>query len=157
MPPLDRTAHSTVNNNQELSTTATGQNSDRLPIMSPTASLPMWLLRLYVINRFSAVVAFLFVAAALVIYGWTVYSQEMWSQTYRRLQSLQRHERQLTTTNATLTSKMAEEGEKPEMGLVPPAPQGTIFLQIAPHAPKSQSSSPAAASESQQPEPLPGY
>jgi hypothetical protein len=147
----------TVTTTPESSTTTTGQSNERLQMMPPTASLPIWLMRLYAVNRYSAVVAFLFVVAALVVYGWTVYSQEMWSQAYRRLQSLQRHERQLTTTNASLTSKMAEEGENPTMGLVSPSPKGTIFLPLAPSSPKSASSVPVPNSESQQQKPLPGY
>ena len=70
-------------------------------------------------------------AATLIVYGWTVYSQELWSQSYRKLQNLQRHERQLNTTNATLTNKMAEEAEQPGTELVSPTSAGTIFLPPA--------------------------
>ncbi|HLO86132.1 MAG TPA: hypothetical protein VK203_14145 [Nostocaceae cyanobacterium] len=143
---------------QELSTNSTVQTNERLPMMSPTASLPVWLLRLYTVNRYSSVVAFLCVVAALMVYGWTVYSQELWSQAYRRLQNLQRYERQLTTTNATLKSKMAEEGEKATTELVSPSPEGTIFLPPASHSSQPASSLPAPNSETQQQSPLPlGY
>ncbi|MBE9209793.1 hypothetical protein IQ244_25530 [Nostoc sp. LEGE 06077] len=95
----------------------------------PTAEvLPNWLLRLYTVHRYSSVVTFLLVAVALVVYGWTVYSQELWNQEFRRLQNLQRNERQLTTTNAMLKNKMAEDAEKPSAGLVSPTPDKTIFL-----------------------------
>ncbi|MEA5579199.1 hypothetical protein [Anabaena sp. UHCC 0451] len=113
-----------------------GQSNGHLPMMSTTAAAPMWLLRLHSIYRYSSVTAFLFVSATLVIYGWTVYSQERWGQAYRTMQSLQRDERQLTTTNATLTSKMAKEAEEPGAGLVSPTPGGTIFLTPS-HSPNS--------------------
>ncbi|MBD2441242.1 hypothetical protein [Nostoc sp. FACHB-110] len=124
-----------------------------LPVVPTAEVLPMWLLRLHKIHRYSSVVTFLLVAAALVVYGWTVYSQELWSKEFRRLQDLQRNERQLTTTNAMLKNKMAEEAEKTTTGLVAPTPDRTIFLpsassspnpvpaQTKPNSPKLQSTS----------------
>jgi hypothetical protein len=96
--------------------------------MNDTSIMPVWLLRIYILNRYSSILVFLLVAATLIVYGWTVYSQELWSDSYRKLQSLQRHERQLNTANATLTSKMAQEAEKPGTELVSPTSKGTIFL-----------------------------
>jgi hypothetical protein len=125
------------------------KQSNGLPVMSNTGAAPVWLLRLYAVYRYSSATAFLFVAATLVVYGWTVYSQELWSQAYRTLQSLQRNERQLTTTNATLTSKMAEEAEQPRAGLVSPSPGNTIFLPPTSHSPNSASSTTIPNSEAQ--------
>jgi hypothetical protein len=105
--------------------------------MNSSGTLPVWLLRFCAFHRYSSGVAFLLVAASLVVYGWTVYSQELWSQGYRRLQSLQRQERQLTTTNATLTNKMAQEAEQPAAGLALPTPDRTIFLPPASVSPNS--------------------
>jgi hypothetical protein len=99
-----------------------------LPMMSDSGAAPIWLLRVYTLHRYSSVTTFLLVATTLVVYGLTVYSQELWSQGYRRLQNLQRQERQLTTTNAALTHKMAEDAEKPTAGLDSPTPATTIFL-----------------------------
>ena len=122
----------------------------RLPIMPNSGAAPLWLLRLYIFNRYSSALALLLVASTLAVYGWTVYSQELWSQSYRRLQNLQRHERLLTTTNATLTNKMADEAEQPAAGLVSPTPQGMIFLPPASHSPKPASSNTTPNSETQQ-------
>ncbi|WP_338422914.1 hypothetical protein [Anabaena sphaerica] len=134
---------------QQTSSNIHRQSNEHLPMMSTAGAAPMWLLRLHTVYRYSSVTAFLFVAATLVVYGWTVYSQELWSQAYRTLQSLQRHERQLTTTNATLTSKMAQEAEEPGAGLVSPTPGGTIFLPPTSHSPGSASSTTISNSEAQ--------
>ncbi|MBN4007020.1 hypothetical protein [Nostoc sp. LPT] len=107
-----------------------------LPTMPNSGTAPLWLLRLYTFHRYSSVVAFLLVASTLTVYAWTVYSQEIWGQSYRRLQNLQRHERLLTTTNATLKNKMANEAEQPTAGLVSPTPEGVIFLPPASQSPK---------------------
>ncbi|MBU7581337.1 MAG: hypothetical protein KAF91_00220 [Nostoc sp. TH1S01] len=125
----------------------------------PTAEvLPSWLLRLYTVHRYSSVVTFLLVAVALVVYGWTVYSQELWNQEFRRLQNLQRNERQLTTTNAMLKNKMAEEAEQPSAGLVSPTPDKTIFLPSAPDNANSSPSNTTSNSPVQQPTSSPlGY
>jgi hypothetical protein len=101
--------------------------------MPNSDSAPVWLLRFYTLHRHSSILAFLLVVAMLVTYGWTVYSEQLWSQASRRLQNLQRQERQLTTTNEVIKNKMAVEAERPEAGLVSPTPRGTIFLPRAPH------------------------
>lgn len=133
-------------------------DSLQLPVVPTAKVLPTWLLRLYTIHRYSSIVTFLLVAIALVIYGWTVYSQEMWSQEFRRLQNLQRNERQLTTTNAMLKNKMAEEAEKPITGLVSPTPDRTIFLPSASSTPNPTLTETKPKSPKLQPTSLPlGY
>ena len=122
----------------------------RLPTMPNSGTAPSWLLRLYTFHRYSTVFAFLLVASTLAVYGWTVYSQELWGKSYRRLQNLQRYERMLTTTNATLTNKMAKDAEQPAAGLVSPTPQGMIFLSPPSHSPKPASSNITPSSEKQQ-------
>jgi hypothetical protein len=108
-------------------------NQERVPVMPNSESPPLWLLRLHTIHRNSSIAAFLLVAATLVVYGWTVYSQELWSQAYHKLQNLQRQDRQLTTTNEVLQNKMAVEGEKASTGLVAPTPARAIFINPASH------------------------
>ncbi|MBW4633926.1 MAG: hypothetical protein KME30_19090 [Iphinoe sp. HA4291-MV1] len=108
------------------------QKASPVPVMPSAESVPSWLLRLYTLHRHSSVVAFVLVAVALVVYGWTVYSQQLWSQAYRKLQNLQRHERQLMTTNEVLKNKMAQEAERPPAKLVSPSPERMIFWNPAP-------------------------
>lgn len=122
-------------NQSKISQLKSKSESLNLPVVPTAEALPTWLLRLYKVHRYSSIVTFLLVAVALVVYGWTVYSQEMWSKEFRRLQNLQRNERQLTTTNAMLKNKMAEEAEKITTGLVAPTPDRTIFLPSASHTP----------------------
>ncbi len=122
----------------------------RIPVMPSSKSTPLWLLRLYTLNGYLSVVTFLFVAATLVVYGCTVYTQELWSQASHRVEKLQRHERMLTTTNATLKNKMAEEAEGLTAGLISPTPEKTIFLPVAPQSPNPASSTTTPNSKTQQ-------
>ncbi|WP_373525707.1 hypothetical protein [Nostoc sp.] len=160
-PTSSQKQHSSKNFSEQSSRTqkSPGGGFLRLPTVSNSGVTPLWLLRLYTFHRYSSVLAFLLVVATLAAYGWTVYSQQLWSQSYSRLQKLQRHERLLTTTNATLTNKMAEEAEQPTTGLVSPTPQGMIFLPPAPHSLKPASSNTTPNSEMQQQTswPLGGY
>lgn len=124
LPEVSKQSNTTTPRNHQ-------SNFLRVPVMPNSGAVPFWLLRLYTSHRYSSVVTFLLVTATLFVYGWTVYSQQLWSQGYRKLQNLQIQERQLTTTNATLKNKMAEEAEKEASGLVSPTPARTIFLPTA--------------------------
>jgi hypothetical protein len=136
---------------------STSANSP-IPVMSSaTEAMPIWLLRLHALQRHTSVATFLLAIAMLVAYGWTVYSQQVWSQSYRKLVSLQRHERQLNITNNVLKNNMATDAEKPSAGLVSPSPAGTIFLPAA--SASSSSTEPTNPSMPAQPStaPAPGY
>jgi hypothetical protein len=88
----------------------------------------LWLRSLLFLQRGSDVVTFCLVAVVLTVYSWTVYAQQQWSQEYRKLETLQRHERHLTTTNETLKDQLAQQAENPETGLVTPTTANTIYL-----------------------------
>ncbi|WP_317616790.1 hypothetical protein [Nostoc sp. PA-18-2419] len=156
MKELDTQQLPKINHQSNESSKSSEVGFLNLPTMPVSGVTPLWLVRLYMFHRYSSVLAFLLVAATLAVYGWTVYSQELWSQSYRRLQNLQRHERLLTTTNATLTNKMAQEAEQPTTGLVSPTPEGMIFLPPASSNSESASSNTKPNSEQQTLSPL-GY
>lgn len=96
------------------------------------AQTPAWLRSLVTLQRTSNLVCFFLIASTLGVYAWTVYTQQMWSQEYRKLETLQRHERQMTATNEALKNQLAQEAERPGTGLVAPNPANTIFLPPAP-------------------------
>ncbi len=118
-----------------------------VPILPRSESAPLWLLRLCTWNRHSSVVTLLLVVATLTVYGWTVYSQQTWSQAYHKLVNLQRDERQLATTNEVLKNKMALQAEEQVTGLVPPNPATTIFLTPAQERPAASADSVVANTE----------
>lgn len=99
-----------------------------VPILPSAKPAPLWLLRLCSLQNCSMFVTFPLMVGLLSIYGWTVYSQQKWTQAYRQLETLQRHERQLTTTNEVLKNQLAQEAEQPAQGLVPSESASAIFL-----------------------------
>lgn len=108
---------------------------------------PIWLSSLLVLQRGSDVMAFFLVATTLTIYSWTVYTQQQWTQEYRKLEALQRQERQLTTANAVMKDQLAQQAERPATGLVTPSQANTIYLPSAPQRPFNASSTRSADPE----------
>lgn len=94
--------------------------------------LPAWLQVLVVLQRGSDWITFFLIATTLTIYSWTVYTQQQWAQEYRKLETLQRNERQLTTTNEVIKDQLAQQAERPATGLVNPSTANTILLPPAP-------------------------
>lgn len=90
--------------------------------------MPSWLRSLLLVQRTSDLIAFLLCFATLILYSWTVYTQQQWTKAFRQLETLQRNERQLTTANAVMKDKLAQEAENPGTGLVNPSQNNTILL-----------------------------
>jgi hypothetical protein len=139
---------------------STNSANPPIPVMSSaTEAMPVWLLRLHALQRHTSVMTFLLVVSMLVAYGWSVYSQQIWSQNYRKFLSLQRQERQLNITNNVLKNNMATDGEKPGAGLVSPSPAGTIFLPASENSNTQPTSLPTSLPMPDQSNnaPAPGY
>ena len=128
--------------------------------LSSSRSAPLWLLRLSSLQRRSHMVTFLLMVGMHAVYSWTVYSQQMWSQGYHKLGTLQRDERQLTTTNEVLKNQMALQAEQLHTDLIPSNPTEAVFLKSAPQRPSPVTTSVSAAKPTQNKQltPLPlGY
>lgn len=97
--------------------------------------MPLWLQWLIKVQRSSSIATCLLAVAVLMVYGWTVYSQQLWSQQYHKLETLQHKERQLMTSSEVLKNQLAQQAERPTTGLVSPQPANLIFLKPAPERP----------------------
>lgn len=105
------------------------------PISLKSRPVPIWLFHLRSLQRRFGIATYMLIAGMLVAYGSTVYLQQKWSQEYRKLENLQRYERELTTTNEVLKNQLASEAEQPATGLRSPDPAMAIILQAS--SPKS--------------------
>jgi len=114
-----------------------GQKVEKLNVSQQPK--PIWLSSLLVLQRGSDLMAFFLVTTTLTIYSWTVYTQQQWTQDYRKLEALQRQERQLTTANAVMKDQLAQQAERPATGLVAPSQANTIYLPSAPQRPFNES------------------
>jgi len=113
-------------------------------------SLPAWLKLLMKVQQGSTAMSLLLMGAVLMIYGWTVFTQQRWGHEYRRWGALQKHEQQLMATNEVLKNQMAQQAENPKSGLVAPDPSSMIFLAPAALRPALQPDIEAST-----PDPLP--
>ena len=86
-------------------------------------------------QRTSSAFTLALVIGLLVVYGWTVYTQQRWGRAYSRMEALQKQERQLMAANEVIKNQMAKQAETPDSGLVLPEPGNTIFLTPAPERP----------------------
>lgn len=90
--------------------------------------VPAQIILLLAIEKGLSGLALIFLASSLGFYAWTVYLPKLWSQEYRKLETLQRHERQMIATNESLKHQLAQQAEKPEAGLTNPQPHQSIFI-----------------------------
>jgi len=142
MPQRRRSKRPTANSRVTRSRAAASSMPTHLPSITARQKVeklntaqppvPIWLSPLLFLQRSSDIVTFVLVAMTLTLYSLTVYTQQQWSQEYRKLENLQRDERHLTTTNAVIKDQLAQQAEKPATGLVSPSPANTIFLTPAP-------------------------
>lgn len=80
------------------------------------------------IQESSATLTFCLVLLTLSIYGWTVRAPTLWSQEFRKLTKLQQDERYLVGANEVLKHQLAQQAQKPELGLTQLHPEDLIFL-----------------------------
>ncbi len=94
---------------------ATNSRVEKLPLR--VNKVPGWLKALFFIQKSSSLTAFALVSLTLVVYAWTVYTQQLWSKEYKKLEYLQSIERQLVKALTGMENYHAQQAEKPESGL----------------------------------------
>ena len=109
--------------------------SDVVQTLPRPQTTPSWLKLLLVLQRTSSAFTFFLVIGLMVVYGWTVYTQQRWGRAYSRMETLQKQERQIMAANEVIKNQMAKQAETPDSGLVLPEPGNTIFLTPAPQRP----------------------
>lgn len=114
---------------------------------------PRWLRSLLLTQRASILVTFVLAGGVLAVYGWTVYTQQLWGKEYSRLEQLRRNERQITANGEVLKNQIATQSNRPDASLVPQNPDSLIFIKSAPLRPEK----PVAASPQSSPVAPLGY
>ncbi len=138
---------SVVANSSTVSTRKPNYSQEKRVIIKPRKQtptswqmrLPIWFLYLRSLQRRLGIATYILIAGMLVVYSSTVYLQQKWSEEYRKLENLQRYERQLTTANEVIKNQLAKEAEQPATELIPPNPGDAIILRSS--SPKGDRSS----------------
>ena len=131
--PLDRKSK----RGQASRQPASNRNVKRLP-KTNSFPLPLWLRVLMTTQKLSIAATVLLTISVFVIYGWTVYAQEQWNQQFKKLEQLNRQERQLTNAAGSFDNEMLQSVQKKPGDLVRESPEKSIFLQAAPLRPKRE-------------------
>ncbi|WP_009632785.1 hypothetical protein [Synechocystis sp. PCC 7509] len=121
----------TTGNRSDRQVTTIKPRSRSVPTSLKSRPVPIWFLRLRFWQRRSSLITLMLIGGTLLTYSFTVYLQQQWAREFRKLESLQRHERQLTTTNEVLKNQLATQAEQPSTGLVPPNPADAIILKTS--------------------------
>ena len=141
---------------RELNPTKLDRTGQRQPVIKSLQqnSVPVWLQSLLKVQRGAQILFGGILGLSLIVYGYTVYTRDLWKQQHEQLTRLQNQERQQGVMNENLKHKLAIDAEQPLNGLENPDPQKIIFITGAPQRPaKSPSANltPQPALESQQP------
>ncbi|MBM0741400.1 hypothetical protein JOY44_07170 [Phormidium sp. CLA17] len=126
---LERSSQSFKPPLSTVSPTSTQSAVRKLPTARP---FPNWLRLLIQAQRGSLIVTFTLVVATLVMYGGTVYMQQLWSKEYRKLKTMQRSERQMLAASEVLKNQIIQQAESPNSGLVNKSSQHTLVLESSP-------------------------
>jgi hypothetical protein len=120
-------------------------------------SVPAWLRSLLTVQQGAKILFSGIFGLSLIVYTYTVYTQNLWKQQHGQLTRLQNQERQQGVMNENLKHQMAVAAEHPLNGLENPDPQKIIFITGAPQRPiKSPSATSSSQPESESKPPL-GY
>lgn len=103
-------------------------NVKPLPIIDDR---PSWLRSIMGVQTAVAGVTFLLVAGTLGVYGWSVNSQQRWGESYRRLETLRRNERQLVAGTEAIKHNIAQTTDPKQLGLEPQKSENSVFVQPA--------------------------
>ena len=96
-----------------------------------TKRLPVKLQVLLLLQRGSLGLALISMATSLGLYLSTVPIPQLWSQEYKKLETLQRQERQLTEINETLKYQIARQSEVENSNLSIQQPNDAVFIPVS--------------------------
>lgn len=108
-------------------------------------SQPKWLQALFTVQQATTIAAWGLGVSVLGLYGWTVYSQQVWSQNYERLSRLQRSEEQMLSAIEGLKEQATIQAAS--ANLQPATPSTTIPLVSATQAAMDTASMAAQADQ----------
>jgi hypothetical protein len=89
---------------------------------------PKWLKSLDMVQKTTAILGLVLLGTTGALYVSTYNTPQKWSQQYKKLESLQRNERELTVINETYKHQLSQEAQKKSSGLIAPTPERVIFL-----------------------------
>lgn len=103
-----------------------------------STTVPPWLQSILKVQQGAKIVFITVVGAIPFVYGYTVYTQDLWKTQYGKLHRLHTREQQQLVMTENLKYQAAEAGDQPKSGLVPPTPDRMVFVTEEPSRPLKQ-------------------
>ena len=145
-----------IESNLEATPPAPARSPSIATISGRKQVYPRGLRLLVLAQRGSFIGAAVVTAAALTLYGWTVYSQQQWSRQYSRFKMLQLHEQRLVTATGALEAQVLQSSDNTDSTLQPILPGDVVELAPAPLRPAAPSPPPPVSQTWTAPQPI-GY
>lgn len=102
--------------------------------------LPPWLQSILKVQQGAKIVFVAVVGSIPFVYGYTVYTQDLWKTQYGQLNRLHVRGQQQLVMTENLKQQAAQAGDKPNSGLVAPTPDRMVFITEEPSRPLKQRS-----------------
>lgn len=93
--------------------------------------LPAKIKVLLLLQKSSSSLAIILVAITALLYSWSFYVPQLWSKEYKKLETLQRYEREFIKINGTLKNQFARQATSKDAGLEPFDSERAIFVTPA--------------------------
>lgn len=104
-------------------------NVRRLPTAKP---VPAWLRAMAMAQGIVLPLTFAMVGIVGIIYGWSVYTQQRWSQNYEQLEQLRQQEQQLLAADEAFKNELAQQAMSGNNALVVSDLNSTLFMEAPP-------------------------
>lgn len=101
----------------------------RLPTAKP---VPGWLRVMAIAQGIMIPLTCVMLGATAFVYGWTVYTQQRWSQNYDRMEALLQREQQLLAADEVFKNELAQQAMSADNALVTSDLNTTLFLEAPP-------------------------
>jgi hypothetical protein len=92
---------------------------------------PRWLKSLVLVQQASSLLSIGLIGTLLATYGWSVMTQQRWSQAFDRWEILQKQEQQLLTSNELLKNELSKEAEQTDSGLINATTESMLYVPKA--------------------------
>ncbi len=101
-------------------------------------TIPPWLQSILKVQQGAKIVFVAVVGSIPFVYGYTVYTQDLWKTQYGQLNRLHVRGQQQLVMTENLKQQAAQAGDKPNSGLVAPTPDRMVFVTEEPPRPLKQ-------------------
>ncbi|MEO1210146.1 MAG: hypothetical protein AAFX78_11445 [Cyanobacteria bacterium J06638_20] len=109
--------------------TRSAPNVRRLPTAKP---VPGWLRAMAIAQGIALPLTFAMVGIMGIVYGWSVYAQQRWSQNYDQLDQLRQREQQLLAADEAFKNELAQQAMHENSALVVSDLNSTLFMDAPP-------------------------